>query len=253
MPNRYAWIALGVGAYLAFALSLLPAAAAYRMVAPEALRLSGIEGTVWSGSAALGSAGGFPLHDVEWNLDAWPLLIGRASGRLSARLSDGFLQSDVTASGNRVVLEDLQSSSSVATLRAFVPLEGVEGLISVSMERLELEDEWPVQAVGVARIAELAAPPLMPTGGSSEPIPLGNYEITFVESDAPGIAATVRDTGGPLAVNGRLTLDPERNYALEGGVAPREDAPQELVQALQFMTGEPGADGMRPFSLTGSL
>src|SRR5690606_2720287 len=53
MPNRYAWIALGLGAYIAFTLSSFPATAAYRWFAPETLRMAGIEGTVWSGRAAL--------------------------------------------------------------------------------------------------------------------------------------------------------------------------------------------------------
>ena len=55
MPAR--WLVLGVGAYLAFALVLFPADVAYRWLAPDTVRLSGVQGTVWSGRATLGSAG----------------------------------------------------------------------------------------------------------------------------------------------------------------------------------------------------
>jgi hypothetical protein len=40
---------------------------------------------------------------------------------------------------------------------------------------------------------------------------------------------------------------------LEGLVRARDGASAELIQGLDFMTGEPNADGRRPFSLTGSL
>src|SRR5690606_26175100 len=96
MPNRYAWIALGLGAYIAFALSTFPAAAAYRWFAPPELRLAGVEGTVWSGRAALASAGDFPMRDLRWNIDAPPLLLGRVVGRARAALAEGFVETEVT-------------------------------------------------------------------------------------------------------------------------------------------------------------
>lgn len=252
MPNKYAWIALGIGAYLAFALSLFPAATAYRLFAPEELRLSGIDGTLWSGTAALGSAAGFPLHDISWNLNALPLLGGRASGRVQARLSDGFVETSVSASSSRTVLSDLQASTSIAALRPLLPLQNTEGVLSLAMNRLQLEEGWPTAAVGQARVGQLAVMPLI-SSGAAELIPMGDYEIVFAETEQPGIAATIRDTGGPLEVSGTLLLDVERNYVLEGLAAARGDAPTELVQGLELMTGEPNAAGQRPFSLTGSL
>jgi general secretion pathway protein N len=252
MPHRYAWLALGAGAYLAFALSTLPAATAYRLFAPAALRLSGVDGTLWSGSATLGSAGGLPMRDIVWRVDALPLLTGRVAGRVQARLADGFVESDIRASFGGVVLDDLRGSTSMPALAPWVPLQGADGLVSVAMTRLRLENGWPTEAVGEARIAELRVPPLMASGNASELIPLGNYQIAF--GDAPsGISARIRDTGGPLDVDGMLTLTPDRRYALEGRTAARPDAPRELVQGLDLMTGEPDAEGKRAFSLTGSL
>jgi general secretion pathway protein N len=252
MPNRYAWIALGAGAYLAFALSMMPAATVYRLFAPDALRLAGVDGTLWSGSATLGSAGGLPMRDIVWRVEALPLLTGRVAARVQARLADGFIETDVSAGVGGVVLDDLRGSTSVPALTPLVPLQGVDGLVSVSMRRLRLEDGWPTEAVGEARIAELRVPPLLSRGAADELISLGNYEIAF--DDAPsGIAARIRDTGGPLEVDGTLTLSADRRYALEGRAAARPDAPPEVIQGLDLMAGEPDAEGKRAFSLTGSL
>lgn len=252
MFSRYSWLALGLGAYAAFVISSIPAATAYRFFGPAELRLAGLQGTVWSGGAALGSVGPLSLQDIRWHLAALPLFAGRAAGTIEARLPDGFVTSSVSATPSRVVLTGLEASTSLPALGTLLPIGAVEGLVSLMLEELRLEDGRPTKVLGRVRIAQLAAPPLMP-GAAAELIPLGNYDIVFKDAGGEGIAAEIRDTGGPLEVAGTLSLDAEGNYKLEGVAAARDDAPPELVQGLKLMTGEPDAHGRRPFSLSGSL
>jgi hypothetical protein len=252
MFSRYSWIALGLGAYVAFVITSIPAATVYRFFGPAELRLAGIEGTLWSGGAALGSVEGLALHDIRWDLSALPLFARRAAGYVEARLPDGFVTTDVSASPSRVVLRGLEASTSLPALGKLLPLEGVEGLVSLALDELRLDDGRPTKAVGRVRIAQLAAPPLMPGAGGTL-IPLGNYDVVFKDTGGDGIAAEIRDTGGPLEVTAELHLDAAGHYTLEGAAAPREGASTELVQGLTLMTGEPDAEGRRPFSLTGSL
>lgn len=252
MPNKFAWLALGLGAYLAFVIAKFPAGTAYRWLAPPELRLAGITGTVWQGGAELGSVPGLPLSDLRWDLGAWPLLTGRLAGDFEARLTDGFVAGSVSASTSRVAFTDLQASTSLPTLRALLPLNDTQGLISVALERLELRDGWPVSALGTLRVGQLEVAPLIPTGGPAL-IPLGNYELRFVESSGQGIRAELSDSGGPLEASGVLSLGLDRSYAIEGAVRARADAPEMLIQGLAIMTGEPDAEGHRPFTLTGSL
>lgn len=253
MPGRYAWLALGLGAYLAFAVSSLPASTAYRLFAPSELRLMGVTGTVWSGGAALGSAGGFPLHDIRWQVGALPLFTGRVSGRLQARLADGFVDTRLTATPRRVELRDVKASTSLPSLGGLLPIKGMQGLVSLALDDLRLANGRPTAVLGRARLAKLAVPPLLPGGGGSTLIPLGDYEIVFKDAGGNGIAAEFHDTGGPLQVSGSLALDKKQNYTLRGFVAARPDASPELVQGLRAMTGEPDSAGRRPFSLSGSL
>src|SRR5690606_35691481 len=132
MANRYAWIALGLGAYIAFALSTFPAAAAYRWFAPAELRLVGIEGTVWSGRAALASVENFPMQDLRWSIDALPLLIGRVNGRVRASLGEGFVESIVKLSpSGDVELTDLRMSTSLASLASALPVGDIRGQLAV--------------------------------------------------------------------------------------------------------------------------
>jgi hypothetical protein len=252
MFSRYSWLALGLGAYVAFVISSIPAATVYRFFGPAELRLAGLEGTLWSGGAALGSVEGLSLHDIRWNLATLPLAAGRASGKVEARLPDGFVATDVSATPSRVMLRGLDASTSLPALGAVLPVQGAEGLVSLALDELRLDDGRPTKALGRVRIAQLAVPPLMPGAGTAL-IPLGNYEIVFKDAGGEGIAADIHDTGGPLEVMAQLRLDRAGNYTLEGVAAPREGASTELVQGLTIMTGEPDAEGRRPFSLTGSL
>ncbi|HEX5420330.1 MAG TPA: type II secretion system protein N [Gammaproteobacteria bacterium] len=252
-PGPYAWLAFGLLAYLAFAVSSLPAAAVYRFFAPQELRLLGVDGTLWSGGAALGSASGFPLHDIHWHIDASALLTGRLAGRVQARLSDGFVDTRFSARPIGADLTALQASTSLPALAALLPIKGIQGLVSLALGEVRFENGRLVAAVGQVRLSQLAVPTLMPAGGRSEPVELGNYEIVFKDTGGRGIAAEFHDTGGPLQVSGTLSLDPKQRYEIKGLLAPRANAPKELVQGLELVTGSPDAKGQRAFSLTGSL
>ena len=253
MPNRYAFIALGLGAYIAFLLSTFPAGAAYRWFAPDSLRMTGVAGTVWSGRAALASAEGLPLRDLRWQLDALPLLIGRMNGRIQTRLADGFAEARVRSSfAGRVELRDVQLATSLSALAPVVPIGDVRGQVTVRLERLELIDGLPASIVGQANIGELRVPTFIP-GGRGDLIPLGDFALRFEDTDREGVLARFNDTRGPVAVDGTLTVDRQGRYLLDARAAARPGAPRELSQALELMGGEPGPDGKRPFELSGSL
>jgi hypothetical protein len=190
---------------------------------------------------------------VRWQLDALPLLIGRANGRLQARLAEGVADANVSTSlGGRVVLRDVRVGTSLAALAPVAPIGDVRGQLTVTLDRLELVDGRPSTIVGQARIGALRVPTFIP-GGRGDLLALGDYALTFEDTKGDGLLARFADTSGPLDVDGTLTVDPAGRYALDARAAARPDAPPELVQALDLMGGEPGPDGKRAFELSGSL
>jgi hypothetical protein len=192
------------------------------------------------------------LRDVEWQVRALPLLIGRVVAEVEARLADGFVNTRVSATRAAVELRELRASTSLPALQGLLPVQGTNGLASLTLDRLRLESGWPTAVVGELQLAQLEVAPFIPTG---EPglIPLGDYEIRFTDTSEPGLDATFRDLGGPLEVAGTLRLDRDRAYALEGYVRPRSNASSALLQGLDIMTSEPDASGRRNLTMTGSL
>lgn len=252
MPSKLSWIALGIGAYIAFAVATFPAAQAYQWFAPPAVRLAGVSGTVWSGAAEVGDVAGLPLSNLRFRFEALPLLLGRLSGTVEARLPDGFFNTAFTATTDRIGLRELRAGTSLQSLREFLPIYGTQGQISVTLDTLEIENGWPAVAVGEARIGQLRVAPLLPTS-SGQLIELGDYSARFLEQAEPGLTAVLTDLSGPLELEGRARLLPDRSYSLEGRVRARPEASPELVQGIAIMTGEPDAEGKRSFMLTGSL
>jgi general secretion pathway protein N len=252
VKNRWSWLALGVGAYLAFALTAFPAGTAVRWFVPPPVALNGIQGTVWSGSAASGTIGGLPVQDVRWHVRPWTLLIGRVGANVEARLADGFLNTGLTASTSRVQFNDVRGGTSLATLAPMLPVRGMRGQASVALASLEIENGWPAHILGELKLAALEIAPFV-SNGNSNLVPLGDYTVTFGEAPARSITARFVDNGGPLEVAGTLAVSPAREYTFDALIKPRAGAPQQLVDGLNVMTADPDADGRRRLTLTGSL
>lgn len=250
--SRWSWWALGFGAYLAFTIATFPAGVALKWFAPPDVTFAGVGGTLWSGGAASATANGFTAESLRWRVRPAALFLGRVSADVEARIPDGFVAGQVTASGGNIRFADLRGATSLPALAGVLPVRGMRGQASASFESLVIEDGWPTVAVGELKLGALEVMPLIPDG-SGALLALGNYTITFQPAPAGELAAAFVDNGGPLEVQGTLRLDATHAYAIDALVEPRADAPESLVEGLKIMTSEPDAEGRRRLNLTGSL
>lgn len=255
MLSTRSWVALGCGAYLAFALAQLPAATAYRWFGNEGLILSGMSGTVWSGRAELGAIGNLPLRDVEWSVAPFALVLGRISVALAARPPDGLVTASVSAGFWDVRFTDVRVTTSLDTLGTVLALQGARGTLSLDLGELVVRDGWPVAATGTVGVRELQVLPLGAAPGS-ELIPLGDYELSSFEIADLRLAAALRDAGGPLEIQGTVMLALQTPRTLvgarpsfDGRVRERGSVPVELKTPLEFLTATVDAEGWRTLNL----
>lgn len=245
MPLR--WIAFGAVAYLACILALFPAGVAWRWFAPDAVRLAGVQGTVWSGRAALGSAGTVGLRDIRWQVRLAPMFRARLGGRLQADLGDGFLRTDIRLDAGGVTLTGLSATGRLSSLAGTLPIAGIRGRISATLTELVIRDGWPVAAQGQVRLGQLTVPSLV----DSETIALGDYLVTL--SGTGGLRGAFEDQGGPLEVSGSAELTASGDYRIGGAVRVRSGAGAALERGVELLTTEPDAAGMRAFGFSGTL
>lgn len=250
--NRWSWWAVGLGAYIAFTLARFPAATALDWFAPDEVTFAGVSGTLWSGSAAHCSVGGFAAEALRWQVRPASLLLGRIGASVEARIPDGFVSAELSASPSSVRFSNLRGGTSLPALATVLPIQGLRGQTSIALESLVLENAWPAEIVGELKLARLETAPLIPDG-SGALLPLGDYTVRFAPADDGSIAAEFADDGGPLEVVGTLRLDASRAYTIDALVEPRPGAPEMLVEGLRIMTSEPDAEGRRRLNLTGSL
>jgi len=223
-----------------------PARVAYQWFAPAELKLSGISGSIWRGSAAQGSAGGVYLANVRWSFRPLGLLTGKLRFATGSNLASGFLDADIAiGAGGSVTMSDVAAAVSLAALANALPLSGIEGDVSLRFEELVIQGGVPVEAVGTVNIANFVSRYLSPT-------PLGDYRAEF-QTAGDGVLGSVQALSGVLELEGstiKLTKDGEYEFA--GKVLAKPAAPAAVEQILKFL-GTPDARGFRDFMFPGRL
>lgn len=247
MKKVWPLVALGIGAFLLFALVTLPAATVLSYFHPPGVTLSGVSGTIWKGRAQAVRSGTMQLGSVEWKLDILALFTGKLGADVKVTRSDGFAEASIAMSSARVTLRGLNASLPLTAMPANLLRGGWTGTATLRLTQLALENSWPVAATGTIEIVDLAGP-------ANRPSALGGYKVVFAEgaATAEGLQGALSDTGGPLAVNGTVDIKKNRSYLVSGLIATRPNAPSDMARTLEIL-GEPDAQGRRQFSIEGTM
>ena len=245
MKNRKRLVLAGIATFVIGLIITFPARVAYQWFAPDDFKLSGINGSVWRGNAAQGTAGGVYLADVNWSFRPLGLLGGKLEFASSSKLASGFFDANVAVGiGGSLTLSDVAGALALDTLAGVLPLSGIEGDVSVQFEELVVENGIPVAATGTLNIANLVSRYLSPTR-------LGDYKAEFQTQD-DGILGSVESLRGVLELAGTIKLSRDRTYKFTGKVAATPAAPINIAQQLQLL-GSPDAQGKREFRIEGQL
>jgi general secretion pathway protein N len=240
--RRTVLVAAGALALLVGVVATFPARLALSWFAPPDVAAWGVEGTVWRGRAA-----GLVLREQSLGAFSWQAQVARVAllqpaWDLEMRRQDGYARGRLGFSrfGRRVSISNLDASMELGTLPQAIVPAGVAGQARISLERLVIEQGWPVAIVGRAEVSDLELPGVI--------MALGPFEFRFPDQSDP-LLAEIRSTGGPLEVDGRLELPARGRWRFSADLAPGENPPRELVDGLQFV-GEDIGNGRRRLMLS---
>jgi hypothetical protein len=242
--KRGIWI--GALAVLVFALVLLarfPARWAAGAL-PDSVRCERPSGSLWRGSCTSLVIENSAVGRLGWELHP-------------ARLLRGALGAHVTLQGQAAASADIDAALGGAirasSVRLHAPLDprvlpgvppGLVGTATADLPALRFESGYISSVRGRIEVRGLRQ-----RTAQNQLLPVGDYELVFAGTDAAAEPTGIlRDLGGPFAVSGSVRLTRERTAVINALVAPRSDAPQELVRQLQIL-GPPDAQGNRNFSL----
>jgi general secretion pathway protein N len=244
MKRTITVIVLVILAFAAIVLARLPAS--WLLPTSQNFNCAGVEGSLWSGYCSGLTVNGTPLGDLTWQLQPSRLLLGRLAAHIE-------LQHPPTTSARGDVEIGLGGTVVARNLTASLPLDPklLPGAPPTLSGSLHLDITLArVTKKGVVSTLEghIEADDLVDRSGYVTP--LGNFSVTF-PGGTPQPTGDLQDTGGPLAVQGKLVLTPQPGYDLSGYVTPRPSANQALINAIQFL-GSPDAQGRRQFALSGT-
>lgn len=249
MKRLWPLVALGVGAFIIFAVVTLPASVVLSRLGSLGIHTGGVSGSIWHGRAQVLQIHGARIGGVEWDLHVLPLFAARVSADVKVTRLDGFVTTRLSASpGGTVRLHDLTASLPLSAFPPHPLSGGWNATLNGRFTQLTLEDGWPTRAEGTLDIVDLSGP-------ARNPANVGSYRIVFDPAGASSelLRGAISDAGdGPLEVSGTLDLGADRTFKFDGLIAARPDAPRNLVQALEFL-GPPDAQGRRQFVTEGSL
>ncbi len=239
---------------LAFLLSLLLLAPATLVTNLISQRLTGFSVQTVEGSATKGSARGIHwrgvrIEQLHWNWQALALLTGWLELRLDTDDPEIILIGKVAVNpGRRLRCRDLSGRLPLVRLGALagstkLPLEGV---VEFNLRELFLNAAGrPQTANGLISLRDVRS-----TLG--QPLNLGDFTIQLAPAQPEGIQGVVKDSDGPLALEGTLNLLPDGRYRFTGQAAVRDAGNQELRQAMNLL-GPPGGDGRWTLNFSGVL
>ncbi len=241
----------GISSYLLFMLINLPASLLTTQLARHGVTSISTTGSVWHGQVTGLRVGMLNMGNAEWNIRLLPLLTARLAADIKLTQPNGFAQSRVSVGlTGRITFSDLSAN---LPLQAIVGSGGLPGgwigTAQARFSELVLKDTWPIAAHGTVDVVDL-------TGPARQPNNIGAYRLTF-PADVAGTADALFGKlealdGAAIDVTGTLKLSADRSYLLDTKVAARGNAPQNIVQGMQYL-GSPDAQGRRPFSVSGTL
>ena len=247
MKRLWPLIALGVGAFIVFALVTFPASVVLSRLGSAGINTAGVSGSIWNGKAQVLQIHGVNVGSAEWDLHVLPLFTLHLNADVKVSRVDGFVSTELSVGpGGKVTLTGLSASLPLQALPNIAP--GWAATLNGRFERLALDSGWPSEVVGTLDAMDV-------TGPARRPANVGSYRITFdpASSTAEMIQGAITDAGdGPLQINGTVRLKADRSYEIDALVATRPNAPRNLATALEYL-GPPDDQGRRQFSMAGAL
>jgi general secretion pathway protein N len=238
----------GIGLYLLFLIYLFPASLGWNL-APQSLKsqvqLSGLQGSIWSGTASRVMINNSSAGKLEWQLSPWSLLLGRISTDIQLVRNQELIEGHVAlTAGGRLAASDLNLRLNGETLGQLTSPYLLHGNIEGNISILTYQQGKVIQASGKVLLtdANIEGP---------QSLILGQVNAD-IEPESDGSIIKFKNLGSPMDIKGTLKLNGNGNYRINLGVLNRDSKRQDIKEALKVF-GKPDATGRIQLTYYGKL
>jgi len=244
-------IIIGVLFYLVFLIALLPASIVVRLVPlPNTVSLSGVSGSIWSGSVETVTIQKRQLELVQWKLSPWALFLGKAKfdlvvgNRGTAVNGKGLVTlstSGINAQGLR-----FEAPGSFLVGNSRLPFRTkVDGDLSLIIEALTQGQPWCEQLTGKVFLNRAKV------NNQFGDYPLGEIELGLSCVDG-NVKVKTDETMNQLGLSGSVLLQAEKIVQVSAKIKETASQPEDLKKALIFL-GKKDSQGYYPISYQGRI
>ena len=235
---------------LLFALLLMlilqfPAITVINSINKNNLKVNGVNGTVWKGSASEISSNEIYLRQTKWKIVPSELLKGNLTFDISTYPYNGQLKFNLILDlMNNLSATDIKGNFPNDILEIIAPFLGVSSEINMNIKSLSLNNKDINQLEGQILLNNLVMK------GISNRV-LGSYKIDLFERNGE-IYGSIDDVSGEVDIAATMSLTLSGKYIIDGAVSEKQNTSNQVRTILSFLGAE-NENGQRSFRFEGEI
>ena len=222
-----------------------PAITAINSINKINLKVNGVNGTVWKGSASEISSNEIYLRQTRWKIVPSELLKGNLTFDISTYPFNGQLKFNLILDlMNNLSATDIKGNFPNDTLEIIAPFLGVSSEIDMNIKSLSLDNKDINQLEGQILLNNLVMK------GISNRV-LGSYKIDLFERNSE-IYGSIDDVSGEVDIAATMSLTLSGKYIIDGAVSAKQNTSNQVRTILSFL-GAQNENGQRSFRFEGEI
>ena len=222
-----------------------PAITVINSINKNNLKVNGVNGTVWKGSASEISSNEIYLRQTKWKIVPSELLKGNLTFDISTYPYNGQLKFNLILDlMNNLSATDIKGNFPNDILEIIAPFLGVSSEINMNIKSLSLNNKDINQLEGQILLNNLVMK------GISNRV-LGSYKIDLFERNGE-IYGSIDDVSGEVDIAATMSLTLSGKYIIDGAVSAKQNTSNQVRTILSFLGAE-NENGQRSFRFEGEI
>ena len=222
-----------------------PAITAINSINKNNLKVNGVNGTIWKGSASEISSNEIYLRQTKWKIAPSELLKGNLTFDISTYPFNGQLKFNLILDlMNNLRATDIKGNFPNDILEIIAPFLGVSSEIDINIKSLSLNNTNINQLEGQILLNNLVMK------GISNRV-LGSYKIDLFERNGE-IYGSIDDVSGEVDIAATMSLTLSGKYIIDGAVSEKQNTSNQVRTILSFLGAE-NENGQRSFRFEGEI